>query len=143
MTFSLNNNQEIISRDIALDMLISVFPDLKEQWKNYLAEEYKNYNEERLDYIDIGIVIDYIVEKKKSNETKGFDDFFIRVENILTSGDSYTMELTIIGLLEGIQNVCGSEVNYYDGFDEWLKPKTKKVWLELIEFWEGKSSKLI
>ena len=77
MTFSLNNNQEIISRDIALDMLISVFPDLKEQWKNYLAEEYKNYNEERLDYIDIGIVIDYIVEKKKSNETKGFDDFFM------------------------------------------------------------------
>ena len=143
MTFSLNNNQEIISRDIALDMLISVFPDLKEQQKNYLAEEYKNYNEERLDYIDIGIVIDYIVEKKKSNETKGFDNFFIRVENILTSGDSYTMELTIIGLLEGIQNVCGSEVNYYDGFDEWLKPKTKKVWLELIEFWEGKSSKLI
>jgi hypothetical protein len=143
MTLSLNNNQEVINRDIAFDMLTSAFPDLKQEWINHLKEEYQNYDEERLDYIDIGLIIRYIVEKRKNNETKGFDAFFICVEGILISGDNYTQELTIIGLLEGIQNVCRSDVNYYIGFDEWLRPKTKKAWLELIKFWEGNIPKTI
>ena len=143
MILSSKNNQEVINRDMAFDMLTSAFPDLKQEWISYLKEEYQNYDEERLDYIDMGLIIRYIVEKKKNGETKGFDAFFICVEDILISGDHYTQELTIIGLLEGIQNVCGSDVNYYIGFNEWLRPKTKKAWLDLIKFWEGDNPRII
>jgi hypothetical protein len=134
---SSNTNQEPINRDRALEMLTNVFPELKQRWEMYLQTEYQNYNEERLDYVDIGEIIRHIVEKKKRNNTSGLDEFFDRVETILVHGDGYTKDLIIIGLLEGIQNECGSEVNYYTGFNEWLKPETKKAWDEVIQFWEG------
>lgn len=134
---SSDTNQEKINRDAALEMLISVFPDLKQQWESHIKSEYQNYDEERLDYVDIGEIIRYIVEKKKSSNTFRFDEFFNRVETILVNGDDYTKELLVIGLLEGIQNVCGFDVDYYTGFNDWLKPQTKRAWDELIEFWEG------
>jgi len=134
---SSNTNQETITRDGALETLISVFPNLKWQWESYKETEYQNYDEERLDYVDIGEVIRYIVEKKKCNDTSRFDEFFNRVETILVNGDDYAKEFMVIGLLEGIQNVCGFDVDYYSGFNDWLKPETKRAWEELIDFWEG------
>ena len=134
---SSNNSQEPINRDSAIELLTSVFPDLTQQWESHISAEYQNYKEERLDYVDIGEIIRYIVEKKRRNDTSGFSDFFDRVETILIYGDDYMKELMIIGLLEGIQNLCGFEVNYKTGFNEWLKPETKKAWEELIQFWEG------
>lgn len=134
---SSDKNQETIKRDAALEMLISVFPDLKRQWESHIESEYQNYDDERLDYIDIGEIIRYIVEKKRCNDTSRFDEFFNRVETILVNGDDYTKELMVIGLLEGIQNVCGFEVEYHTSFNDWLKPETKRAWKELIEFWEG------
>jgi hypothetical protein len=134
---SSNNNQEPINRDLSLEMLISVFPDLKLQWERYTKLEYQAYNEERLDYVDIGEIINYLVEKKKCNDTSQFDEFFNRLEAILDNGDGYTKDLMVFGLLEGIQNVSGFDVNCYAGFDEWMKPKTKVAWEQLIKFWEG------
>lgn len=140
MTTSNNNNQNPIDRDRAMEMLVSVFPELTQHWNSYLEEEYKEPDEERLYYIDIGETVRYIVKKKKNDNTDGFDEFFNRVEEILIYGDNYTQELIVIGLLEGIQNVCGGEVNYYTGFNEWLKPESKKAWQNLIQFWERKRS---
>jgi len=134
---SSNINQEQIKRDSALAMLVSVFPNLKLNWESYVKSEYENYSEERLDYVDIGEIIRYIIEKKKCDDTSQFEEFFNRVETILVNGDDYTKELIVIGLLEGIQNVCGFDVDYYTGFNDWLKPETKRAWEELIHFWEG------
>ena len=132
-----NSDKEPINRDVALALLTSVFPELKQHWDNYLKKEYSNYREDRLDYVDIGELTDFIVKRKKNDNTSGFDVFFEHVETILVHGDIATQELIVIGLLEGIQNRCGLEVNYYTGFNEWLKPETKKAWEELIRFWEG------
>ena len=41
-------------------------------------------------------------------------------------------------MFEGIQNVGGPEIDYYNSFDLWLQPTSKKKWDELIDFWEGK-----
>ena len=89
-------------------MLTTVFPALEHQWKSYLEVEYQHYNQARIDYVDIGEINRYIVDKKKRNDTSGFDEFFNRVELILTYGDSYTRELIVIGLLEGIQKCLRS-----------------------------------
>ena len=44
----------------------------------------------------------------------------------------------IVGLIEGIQNIGGGQkINYWTGFDKWLKPTTKKHWDNLIYSWEG------
>ena len=61
---------------MAFDMLTSAFPDLKQEWISYLKEEYQNYDEERLDYIDMGLIIRYIVEKKKKWRNQGIRCIF-------------------------------------------------------------------
>ena len=124
-----------IDRDAALALLTSPFPDLKEQWERHKSSEYTDYQSERLDYVDIGVINRYIVDKFKVHQPKEFDDFFNRVEIILNQGDDYTKELMIIGLLEGIQNVSGWEDANYHDFEKWLKPETKKAWNELTRFW--------
>ena len=52
-------------------------------------------------------------------------------------GEHYVQELIVIGLFEGIQNIGGSEIDYYRSFDKWLKNNSLKAWRELIDFWEG------
>ena len=51
-------------------------------------------------------------------------------------GEHYVQELIVIGLFEGIQNIGGSEIDYYRSFDKWLKNNSLKAWRELIDYWE-------
>ncbi len=135
-------NKDIIDRDNALELLSSTFLDLNKQWILYKQTEYKDYQSERLDYIDIGIMIDYIVSKVKVGQTDGLDEFFNRVELILAKADDYTQNLIVIGLLEGIQNVSGwDNIDYHKGYDKWLRPATKKYWDDIIYFWESDESR--
>lgn len=73
-----------------------MFPDLKLQWESYIKTEYQNYNEERLDYVDIGEIIRYIVEQRKCNDTSRFTYFFDTAETILVNGDDYKKELMVV-----------------------------------------------
>lgn len=131
----------MIDRDKAFDILTSTFPELRSRWTNYI-QEYSDYASDRIDYVDIGQIIDFVVEKVKSGNQDGLTNFFDQVEAILSNGDDYTKELIVIGLLEGIQNVSGwDKVDYHKGFDQWLKPKTKEAWDQLIHFWESDESK--
>jgi hypothetical protein len=45
--------------------------------------------------------------------------------------------LIVVGLFEDMQNT--SEINCYTGFNQWLQPESKKVWNDVIGFWEGKN----
>jgi len=42
-----------------------------------------------------------------------------------------------LGLFEGIQNIGGSEIDYYRSFDKWLKNNSLKAWQDLIDLWES------
>jgi hypothetical protein len=112
---------------------------LKADFNNYLIDSYKSLeaSEDRLTYSDVGNIAHFIVWKYKANETECFDSIFQRAEQILEHGDSSTKGLIIVGLFEGIQNIGGwHEIDYYKGFDKWLRPQSKKAWDEIIEFWE-------
>lgn len=119
-----------------------VFQKLIEDWDeltDFYNKEVKLDGEEpseRLAYIDIGAISRYIVDKKKSGQTENFSNFFQNIEEIMVHGDKYVQELIVIGLFEGIQNVGGSEIDYYRSFDKWLKLKSLNAWRELIDFWE-------
>ena len=136
------NGEGAINIDTALAMLTSFSPELKDRWERYKSEEYDNYQEERLDHVDIGQIVQYIVDKTNANQTDNFDIFFEKVETVIDKGDDNAVNLIVIGLLEGIQNKCGWEnIDYYKNFDNWLKPKTKETWNKLIHFWESDESK--
>lgn len=92
---------------------------------------------DRLNYIDIAEISRFIVIKKKAGQTEHFEHFFTNVEEIMIHGEHYVQELIVIGLFEGIQNIGGSEIDYYRSFDKWLKSNSLKAWRELIDSWEG------
>tara|TARA_R110000796_G_scaffold88850_1_gene191734 strand:- start:3295 stop:3753 length:459 start_codon:yes stop_codon:yes gene_type:complete len=115
--------------------LISDWSELTEFYNKEVKFDYDDPND-RLAYIDIGDISRFIVEKKKSEQTEKFQHFFENVEDIMIHGEHYVQELIVIGLFEGIQNVGGSEIDYYRSFDKWLKNKSLKAWRELIDFWE-------
>ena len=117
--------------------LVSSDSSMKKYYDAYLLEEYQGDLKERLPYYDIGRIADVIREKYKSNQTDNFDILFNNIEEILQNSDHYVAELIVIGLFEDIQNAGSAELDYYSGFDKWLKPLSKKGWDELIDFWEG------
>ena len=115
--------------------LISDWNELTDFYNTEVKFDYEDPSE-RLSYIDIGDISRFIVDKKKSEQTEKFKTFFENVEEIIIHGDHYVQELIVIGLFEGIQNVGGSEIDYYRSFDKWLKLNSLKAWRELIDFWE-------
>lgn len=92
--------------------------------------------EDRLAYIDIGGIARFVVDKTLAKQTEPFSVFFENVEEILVHGDAFVKNLVIVGLFEGIQNRGGKEIDYYRGFDKWLKNESLKAWRDLIDFWE-------
>ena len=115
--------------------LISDWNELTEFYNTEVKFDYEDPSE-RLAYIDIGDISRFIVDKKKSEQTEKYETFFENVEEIIIHGDHYVQELIVIGLFEGIQNVSGSEIDYYRSFDKWLKLNSFKVWRALIDLWE-------
>lgn len=115
--------------------LISEWNELTEFYNTEVKFDYED-PENRLAYVDIGDISRFIVKKKKSGQTEKFEQFFENVEEIMVHGEHYVQELIVIGLFEGIQNIGGSEIDYYRSFDKWLKNNSLKAWRELIDFWE-------
>jgi hypothetical protein len=120
--------------------LISNWNELTDFYNSEIKIEYGNQND-RLNYMDIGEISRFIVEKKKAEQTETFQIFFENVEEIMIYGEHYVKELIVIGLFEGIQNIGGTEIDYYNSFDKWLKPNSLKAWRELIDFWENEDWK--
>ncbi|HLP65091.1 DUF7674 family protein [Flavobacterium sp.] len=120
--------------------LISNWNELTDFYNSEVKIEYDNQND-RLNYMDIGEISRFIVEKKKAEQTETFQIFFENVEEIMIYGEHYVKELIVIGLFEGIQNIGGTEIDYYNSFDKWLKPNSLKAWRELIDFWENEDWK--
>ena len=115
--------------------LISNWNEVTDFYNTEVKFDYDDPND-RLAYVDIGDISRFIVEKKKAEQTEKFEIFFENAEEIMIYGEPYVQELIVIGLFEGIQNIGGSEIDYYRSFDKWLKPNSLKAWRELIDFWE-------
>lgn len=126
-----------------LSILSNSCKELKADYNNYMLYNYNTVkpanNDERLSYVEIGNISNFIVRKFKTKETECLAKIFENAEIILQKGDETTKSLIVVGLFEGVQNVAGwHKVDYYNGFDKWLYPESKVVWDKLIKSWEGK-----
>jgi len=131
MEFSQRNIIDVFERITSVDYKLKIHFD------SYLREEYKDNLTERFDYIDISEISRFIIEEFKLGQTNSFDPFFIQVEIVLLDCDDYVNDLIVIGLFEGIQNICDRDIDYYTKFNKWLKPLSKHKWAKLIDSWEG------
>jgi hypothetical protein len=129
----------MLDQQDCLKILANSCKELKADFNNYLLDTYQSleYSNDRLAFPDIGNISRFIVWKFKSNDTTCLDKVFGSADLILNKGSETVQNLIIVGLFEGIQNIGGwHRVDYYKGFDKWLRPKSKKAWDDLIDFWE-------
>jgi len=139
---TIENKESRINIDQAIELIVTSSHSISKCWNDFLLEEYGNsYAENRDDLIDIITIVDYIVSKLKDEETVDFEGFFTAIEQVIETGDEASRELVTVGVLEGLQNNCGLEnIEYHTCFDQWLKPKSKKLWDGLIYLWESNDS---
>jgi len=76
--------------------------------------------EERGEYNDISVIVHYVIDRYKQNETGDFCEIFSILEDGLTSGNSNTEELALIGFIEDLLFV-GSHSNILtEHFKPWI-----------------------
>ena len=138
MTQQSSNNQltKIQKKDVCLS-IASADNELKEYFDNYISEEYKTDEVERLDYMDISEIARFILTKFKAKQHEILKVLFDKVETLLIDSDSETENLIVVGLFESLQNICGTETDYHFVFNPWLRPISKEKWDKLIDSWEG------
>lgn len=137
MPQSSNNKLTEIQRKNICLLIASADNELKEYFDNYISEEYKTDEVERLDYMDIGEIARFILTKFKAKQYETLKVLFDKVETLLIECDSETENLIVIGLFESLQNICGTETDYHFVFNPWLRPISKEKWDKLIDSWEG------
>lgn len=133
-----------IDEKACLTILSNSCKAMKADFNNYLWDEYQDldFTDSRLPYIDISNMSRFVLWKLTSKDTSCFDTIFQYAEQILLKGTESTRNLIVIGFFEGIQNNAGwHKIDYYHGFDQWLQPKSKKAWNDLIKFWEEPKKK--
>lgn len=126
----------------AIELLVNSSKGIKADYLNYMMNEHETIEpdkNDRLSYMEAGNLGHYVIWKFKKSDTKDFDAIFENAEIVMTNGTASAQNLLVVGFFEAIQNVGGwYKVDYYKGFDKWLKPNSKKAWDDLIESWEGK-----
>jgi hypothetical protein len=127
-TIVLEDTSELLIKDVidevsCLTIVSNSFKELKADFQNYLLDSYKTleFTDERLTYLDLTHIARFIVWKFKTNETIEFDKLFYNIEIIITKSNSRTRNLIIVGLFEGIQNICGwNHIDHHKFFETWL-----------------------
>ncbi len=133
---------DVHSKADCLDYISNSSKELRSDFLNYLLNDYADWTiaGERNEYLDVGNISAFIVLKVKLERTSYLEGIFSRCESLLSLDDRDITEFVVVGLFEGIQNICGWHgVDYHKGFDSWLGPESKRAWDELIDFWERKS----
>lgn len=123
--------------DQVINELISVDDSLKHYYLEQFKADYLDGDSTRIFYMDIAHISRYVVECTKTGKTDFFDKLFDKVEYVISDCDTDVENLIVVGLFEGIQNIGGQEIDYYFGFNKWLRPTSRIKWESLIDAWEG------
>jgi hypothetical protein len=114
-------------------ILVAAYPALADP----LAEIDANPITQGLHYPEMAAVARHLGVKLKQGETAGFPEFFNAVESCLRGGSADAIELTVVGLLEDLQNGNITGVEDYSRWEEWLEPEAREAWAALTHMWNG------
>lgn len=125
----------VITKEGMIPLLVESCPEFSSKW-NDLQAEWKDDKDGLPYYVCLGEFARNLVENQKQDDTEKFPAIFQAVERLYVEGDVYVREAAAIGLLEAIQNISGQSAVK---FVPYLGPETKRLWVELNEFWEAGS----
>lgn len=125
-------------RNPAISALREAFPDFGERWKESVASWRGNPGGPYSDMAQFAhFVIEDTYEKGKLDETRRA---FELMEKLLVEADQETTDLIGFGFFETLQNVASHRPRGNKPYEQFLGPKSEKIWSELRKMWAGKSS---
>ena len=110
-------------------------PSFRPAWEAFL-EEWQGERELPL-YLALADLARHLVDQLDCGETDRFPAVLGVAEQWIARGDDYVVNAAIVGLLEGIQNICSHGPKSADRFLPWLGPKSVAAWEDLNSFWHG------
>ena len=118
-------------------LLLQACPSAKVAWDAHVAwwggESAGSYN-------DAAVFVEHIVESYRDGRVSEFPAFFALVERAIVEGDSLTLPLATIGLIETMQIVASHERFGPSVFEPWLGTESRKHWVQIAAAWDGASS---
>lgn len=126
----------MLTQDQIIPFLLKRCPEFGPAWK----EHQKGITAEIGPYIDVAEFVHFILDSYENENRELVTRAFQAVEDLLIEGDSSVQEITALGILETLQ--CSASWKPYGNkaFIQWLGPKSRAEWDELIEIWRGKKS---
>jgi hypothetical protein len=112
---------------------LAACPGLGAPWDEHLA--FWDGETDRGDYNDVAVVAEYLVDRYEAGNLSEFPAAFAVLERCLAEGDDETIEVTTIGIVEGIQTIASHRPFDAEAFERWLKPRSRLAWLVGVAAW--------
>jgi hypothetical protein len=129
---------KVVTESDAVHRLVSICPDFQDIWRQHL----NRYHDEG-EYIHIGVLAEWVVDRVASGELRCLPDLFTEVETILEEASDDVRNLLVIGLLEDVQLFAmGKLTPKAETFDPdvvlgLLGPQARQEWFGLIaRYWD-------
>jgi hypothetical protein len=129
----------VVSEAQAAERLLSICPGFQPRWQRELdRSEGKRFGE----YVDLGILADWVVDQMIAGQVACFSSLFAEVETLLHDASTDVRNLLVIGLLEDIQlwviGKYGAKASKVDPdrFLSFLGNETRREWFALVRYWD-------
>ena len=123
----MNKENDIINK------LLASFP----KFQTYLKEALDYLNGERLTTVELGVFSDFLYIFFKNSDSNNLKLGFKIINDILVTSNSDTQNIVATGFFESFQNKVINDNLDLSCFEVYLEPESKKIWNDLIDFWDG------
>ena len=120
----------MINREQVIPLIVEACPSFRQ----VLSQS----DDKDLPYVVLGDLARHLLGMYRAGQTNEFCILCELVERLHLDGDPYVKELATIGFLEGIQNVWANNGEDPENFCRFLLPESRKWWIDLNDFWQGK-----
>jgi hypothetical protein len=128
-----------IGRDEVEDLLLRACPSFETSSDRIEYHEDDNPEEEPLTYLLAAAFVRHLAKLNAVGQRDEFPAVCDLLEDLITSGDKFVRDLTIVGFLEDLQNTNLHPANSSpDDFVPYLRPVSRWWWEEVDLFWSGK-----
>lgn len=122
------------NRDAVMAEFVRIYPSFNASWEVNKSTERDPHSETVL-YSDLTFFAQFMVNQIELDSKLEIHLVFETIERLLLQGDSFVSEAISVGLLEDIQNELLNRSVDLHVYDRYMQSETKRIWQELIKFW--------
>jgi hypothetical protein len=120
--------------DDVVPAFLAACPAAGPAWREHLA--FWGDEPDRGAYNDAAVIAHHLVDSFERGELSELPAAFAVLERCLVEGDEWARDLTMIGVIEDIQNIASHRPFGPGVFVAWLGPASRAAWDEVNGWWE-------